>query len=530
MPPKILHPAIASLLLLLSPRLPVEAAAIRGPVSVSIDVVTNPVEGAARSECRAWEGRQAAQKGDFWLTVGEVRPAPGEPRAGAGSRIRCGSGSDGAARESSPGSTETPYIVGKGSAVAILSRQIEDDPLLSVDISLSFRRLSALPEGQEPSYQQTEIKRRLRFTHSREAFLPLLLADATEKEAFGIHEVWVSVAVRMGSDDSAGRYGSISIASAANDAEVLLDGGVAGRTSADGTSTLRNVPLGIREVGLRDPAGRETRKVVRVEAGRTSLAHFARSDPDDVAVPYRLTPIGKNAQGYDEYRRYADKAVVVKVPAGEFLMGNKETERSPLEHRVDLSEFLIDKTGVTWAQFKKFAEATGIPLPPHEPYWGTHDDHPAVFVTWEEARAYCSWAGGRLPTEAEREKAARGTDGRKYPWGNEEPDPRRGVFRRTWGYIATDPVGTHPDGVSPYGAHDLGGNVWEWCSDWYDDGYYAVSPARDPKGPASGHTHVVRGGSWDSRPTVLSCSCRNWGHLGYREGDFGFRCAMNTPK
>lgn len=164
---------------------------------------------------------------------------------------------------------------------------------------------------------------------------------------------------------------------------------------------------------------------------------------------------------------------------------------------------------------------------PH-PYWGIHVDHPVVFVTWEEGKAYCEWTGGRLPTEAEREKAARGTDGRKYPWGNEEPDPKCGVFRRNWGDIATDPVGAHSSGASPYGLLDMGGNVREWVADWYDDKYYEVSPQRDPKGPRTGQAHAVRGGSWDSRPDVLSASRRNWGYRGYREGDFGFRCAMDS--
>jgi len=209
-------------------------------------------------------------------------------------------------------------------------------------------------------------------------------------------------------------------------------------------------------------------------------------------------------------------------------MGNAETERSPLEHSVYLSTFLMDKTGVTWRQFKMFLEATGIPLPPHEPYWGIQDYHPAVYVPWAEASNYCQWTGGRLPTEAEREKAARGTDGRMYPWGNEEPTPELAVFRRSWGYGAPSAVGQHRSGASPYGLLDMGGNVWEWCADWYDDGYYEISPYRDPKGPASGIAHVVRGGSWDSRPAVLSSSCRSWGHLGYRDGDFGFRCAMNS--
>jgi len=208
-------------------------------------------------------------------------------------------------------------------------------------------------------------------------------------------------------------------------------------------------------------------------------------------------------------------------------MGNKETEKAPLEHRVYVSGFLIDKTGVTWGQYKKFAADTGVDLPPHDPYWGMADDFPAVYVTWEEAKAYCEWAGGRLPTEAEREKAARGLDDRLYPWGNEPPNENLAVFRQSWGYSGPAAVATHPAGASPYGLLDAGGNCWEWTADWHSRDYYEHSPYANPKGPESGMAHVVRGGSWDSRPTVLSASCRNWGHRGYRDGDFGFRCAMN---
>ena len=104
------------------------------------------------------------------------------------------------------------------------------------------------------------------------------------------------------------------------------------------------------------------------------------------------------------------------------------------------------------------------------------------------------------------------------------------MYRRSWGYEATGAVGTHPAGVSPYGLLDMGGNVWEWCSDWWDRDYFEVSPYQDPKGPASGIAHVLKGGSWDSRPSVLSSSSRNFGYRGYRDGDFGFRCAMNAPR
>jgi formylglycine-generating enzyme required for sulfatase activity len=96
--------------------------------------------------------------------------------------------------------------------------------------------------------------------------------------------------------------------------------------------------------------------------------------------------------------------------------------------------------------------------------------------------------------------------------------------------MGTDAVGMRAAGVSPYGLLDTGGNVWEWCEDWHDSAYYEASPRQDPTGPRTGVARVVRGGSWDSRPTVLSASCRNWGFVGYREGDFGFRCAADLPR
>jgi formylglycine-generating enzyme required for sulfatase activity len=241
-----------------------------------------------------------------------------------------------------------------------------------------------------------------------------------------------------------------------------------------------------------------------------------------------LVSVGKNPQGYDEYRRKRDGAVMVKVPEGEFHMGNLQTESRPPPHVVYVSTFLMDKLPVTWKQYKQFLEASGWPLPPDEPYWGIHDDHPASFVTWEESRAFCEWVGGRLPTEAEREKAARGTDERKYPWGDKEPDPSLATFRHNWGSEASTAVGSHPAGASPYGLLDVAGNMWEWVEDWYDP-HPEAGPKKDPRGPATGTSHVVKGGSWDSRPSVLSSSSRNWGYLGYREGDFGFRCAADAP-
>jgi formylglycine-generating enzyme required for sulfatase activity len=504
----------------------------RDRVTVSVEVIVNAVEGSPRSGCQASEEARAYSKKEWWVAVAEAKPHTEneEEWEGLGSGLRCGSGSFEKTHSDSEDASANPYLIAGVSTVARLIRQMEDERVLAVEISLALRELSGFEDSGKPIYQRSQMKRELFFSESRDAFVPLLVASDIEREALGIHEVFLRVAAGLAREKSAAAYGVVSVTSGMKEAELLLDGGVVGKISTGSETTLRNVPVGLRVVGVRDSSGHEIRKVVRVVANRTVPVDLSLPDPAGSVRPYRLAPLGKNAEGYEEYRRESDGAVVAKIPAGEFLMGNKETERTPLEHRVYVSDFLMDKTGVTWDQFKKFADATGIPLPLHEPYWGIHDDHPVVYVTWEEANAYCEWAGGRLPTEAEREKAARGTDDRKYPWGNEEPEPERAVYRRTWGNEATGAVGTHPAGSSPYGLQDMGGNVWEWCSDWYDDGYYAVSPYRDPKGPPSGRAHVVRGGSWDSRPTVLSCSCRSWGHRGYRDGDFGFRCAMNAPR
>jgi formylglycine-generating enzyme required for sulfatase activity len=354
-----------------------------------------------------------------------------------------------------------------------------------------------------------------------------MIADEKERKAFKFQEALIGIGVKLSEKKGVAAYGAVSVSSDLDAAELFLDGGMVGRVSAGKEMVIANILAGEHEVSVRDSHGRKVHRVVSVEQNRTAVVSLKLPVKGRNAVPHRLVSLGKNSHGFEEYRREMDEAVVVKIPAGEFLMGNRETEVPTLEHKVYVSTYLMDKTPVTWSQFKKFAGATGASLPPNPPYWGIHDDHPAVFVTWEEGRAYCQWAGGRLPTEAEREKAARGTDGRKYPWGEEEPNPERAVFRRYWGNQATDPVGTHPSGASPYGLLDMGGNVWEYVADWYDPKYYEVSPQRDPKGPRTGRARVVRGGSWDSRPIVLMTSQRNFAYRGYREGDFGFRCAMD---
>jgi formylglycine-generating enzyme required for sulfatase activity len=211
-------------------------------------------------------------------------------------------------------------------------------------------------------------------------------------------------------------------------------------------------------------------------------------------APSPATPPAKAVSG-QVWVSPTDGAEMIYVPAGEFLMGSPagvgEADEHP-QRRVYLDAFWVDKTEVTVAQYRRFCHATGREMPVPPP-WGWQDNHPIVRVSWEEASAYATWARKRLPTEAEWEKAARGADGRAYPWGSNW-DPSKCVDGRQ----STEPVGSRPAGASPYGVLDMAGNVWEWCSDWYDAGYYRAAPAVNPIGPASGVYVVLRGGGWDT--------------------------------
>ncbi len=226
-----------------------------------------------------------------------------------------------------------------------------------------------------------------------------------------------------------------------------------------------------------------------------------------------------------------DGANMVLIPAGKFLMGNPKEESWSDEHQhpqhsVHLDEYYIYKYEVTNEQFWKFVNETGYGAEGkwdeyfrRNDYWNTESEHhPVINVTWNDAGAYCKWAGGWLPTEAQWEKAARGEDGRIYPWGNDWEGKKLNWYNGpkvlemaiiTQGR-GTLPVGSFPSGASPYGCMDMVGNVWEWCNDWYDEDYYKQSPLQNPDGPSSGIGRVVRGGSWnESRYNKFRCAVRS---------------------
>jgi formylglycine-generating enzyme required for sulfatase activity len=227
-----------------------------------------------------------------------------------------------------------------------------------------------------------------------------------------------------------------------------------------------------------------------------------------------------------------DRSMAV-VPVGPFMMGSSmgDADEQPV-HRVYVETFFMDKYQVSVGQYAKFLDATSQEAPPD---WTTmnrsqHQKRPIVNVDWMDADAYCTWAGKRLPTEAEWEKAARGTDGRTYPWGNEYPTKFfANVSQENWNnHGALTPVGTFENGKSPYGIYDMAGNVWAWVSDWYDPDYYQSSPSQNPTGPPWGESKVIRGGSWGSGPEALRSADREIHSPSFRGLGTGFRCAK-TP-
>ncbi|HJS67745.1 MAG TPA: SUMF1/EgtB/PvdO family nonheme iron enzyme [Nitrospiraceae bacterium] len=247
----------------------------------------------------------------------------------------------------------------------------------------------------------------------------------------------------------------------------------------------------------------------------------------------KIQKLNKGSNGEKVAAPFLDQSMVL-VPAGEFTMGSLrgDPDEQPV-HKVYVGAFFMDKHHVTVSQYARFLEATHHDSPPEWTIMNkpTNRDRPIANVDWAEADDFCRWAGKRLPTEAEWEKAARGTDGRIYPWGNEPPTKfHANSGKEVWSnHSALVPVGTLEGGKSPYGIYDMAGNVWEWVSDWYASDYYASSPSQNPSGPRKGSHKVVRGGAWGSNGiTDLRSSDRETHVPSFRGFGTGFRCAR-TP-
>jgi len=273
----------------------------------------------------------------------------------------------------------------------------------------------------------------------------------------------------------------------------------------------------------------------------------------DVAdVVREWTPAGKKLAAERAQSPSHDEMVL--IPAGQFLMGSdKKVDRNAYlaelpQRKIYLDAYEIDKFEVTTVQFLKFVLAKDLPPLIDWQYDGgnfqeTMVNHPVMHVSWDDADAYCRWAGKRLPTEAEWEKAARGDDGRIYPWGNQMAGLSRSNYGRTGlsGPVRDRPerlllyppiisVDKYDNAVSPYGIFQMSGNVAEWVADWYDPKYYASAPDRNPKGPENGTQRSFRGGGWiDSTPSVRAAQ-RNGTDPSTKMNWMGFRCARDVKE
>lgn len=289
----------------------------------------------------------------------------------------------------------------------------------------------------------------------------------------------------------------------------------------------------------------------------TAISSATRAPATDIPIATAAAPIpptdtptvstATRVPSVEETRvRNSDGAVMVYVPAGEFVMGSADgdshaqADEQP-QHTIILSAFWIDRTEVTNAQYRKFVEGGGYAERDYwtdagwawkeavnmiQPdCWGDNDfdqpDQPVVCVSWHEADAYAHWAGGRLPSEAEWEKAACGTDGRVYPWGNEEPTATLANFDNEVGRTA--PVGSYPAGIGPYGALDMAGNVWEWTGSMYQSYPYNPNDGREKRETSGDVRRVLRSGSWGNSADGLRCAFRGGGIPRRRSEGIGFR-------
>lgn len=246
-------------------------------------------------------------------------------------------------------------------------------------------------------------------------------------------------------------------------------------------------------------------------------------------VAYLLLNKKPDSPDYSNYDTNVLGIEWIDIPAGEFLMGDNFEEGNPDElpvHSVYLDSYKISKYEVTFDQYDRFCEETNRNSP-DDSGWGK-GNRPVINVSWNDANAFCYWLSQKtgknihLPTEAQWEKAARGTDQRRFPWGN--GDPSCDILNYESCLLGkTEPVGSYPLGVSSYGVHDMSGNVYEWCQDWYSSNYYLASPTTNPTGPLSGTDRVNRGGSWDNSYFNLRAANRHAGIPTSSSNKMGFR-------
>jgi sulfatase modifying factor 1 len=295
------------------------------------------------------------------------------------------------------------------------------------------------------------------------------------------------------------------------------------------------IPASIKNVTFHRPAGNLAASVA-AEVHRIAADFMRKRLKGLAAALLTVTAVAGGFFYLHEARNKGgligkDGAPAVLIPASSFVMG--DDENSP-RRDIYVDAFYMDKYEVTVSRYAKFLKATGNVGAPEK--WETVDlqngaELPVVGVDWHDADSYCRWAGKRLPTESEWEKTARSSDERKYPWGNDVPTPEHAIFGKPYKTpVYKDGVagvGTRSKGASPFGIHDLSGNVSEWVADWYAEGFSGAD-VRNPKGAEKGTTKSIRGGGWYDPPERLIITKRWYANPDQRLEDLGFRCASDV--
>jgi formylglycine-generating enzyme required for sulfatase activity len=462
------------------------------------------------------------------------------------------------------------------SGYAVYNRAISDDLLEEIVRKPAIQILTA-------GRQQDEAQERAGHGVFTEVLIRGLSGDAfpREKSWLALEELGLWVKQRVFAESNKKQLPQYGNLSGEGQFVFVKSGPALGALAVTATIPGVEVWLGDRKIG--DTTAGGTLLVPNLLAGtyRVTARKAGHDDWErtiDVIADQRVNlVIGFEELGFPKEIRGDDGAEMALIPEGYFWMGNTQEGMKPFSNfctrqpkmpickdghyereelprqRVTLDGFYIDRFEVTKAQFEKFVGATGHrTLPetqrdssvyleknggwqrvqiananwrsPNGPGSSAEPTHPVVQVSWSDAAAYCVWAGKRLPTEAEWEKAARGPDGRRFPWGDAW-DPTRANGDRT--VKRTTPVGSYPQGASPYGVYDMAGNVNEWVVDWYDEGYYRRGPTRNPPGPVTGKFRVGRGGSWLDPFVVLETTRRFAISPSYASNVLGFRCAKS---
>ena len=494
-------------------------------LAIEIEIHQNTLDGCTDCRCRVKSVSLSGQEQRWWAVFGLATNSEEHGWVAAGAPAHCGNGSFEDVADYFAQTVGNPYLILNLSTTASGMNKGE----VSLTANLEVHKLTGFdPEGR-PVFASSHDQRELSFDDEGGFTTVLLMPDAHEQEAFGIHDVLLQLSAVSLDRKKPATYGSVSVTGDVPGAAVFIDEGFVGRLIEGEPLVISNILKGKRQIRLEDFSGRETVRNVKIKKNSTTEVELKVLDLHADVLTSKLVAIGKNPQGNDEYLRTVDGAMVVNVPAGLFLMGSLEgvgeaNERP--QHEVDLPAFLIDKMEVTWRQFRKFSAAEKLMLP-KAPIWGRLENYPISFILLSEAQAYCEWAGARLPSEAEWEKAARGTDGRIYSWGDTWDASRCNTI--SGGMHRPEAAGSLPGCVSPYGVLDMSGNVQEWTSDLFKD---YKSDSTTPETWAQGGTslYVMRGGGWMTQPIWTRTAYRHKRSPNSRLMDHGFRCAQDMPE